>query len=427
MSHEILMSVEDGLLRVAQVEDGQLSALQAAPLGQANKGQANKGQEDERRLVGQIYLAQVERVVGRLQAAFVDIGMDRSGFLGAREARALVPDADRDTPIEDCVQEGDTVLVQITRPPQNGAHGDKGAQVTADVTLPGRAVVLAPCRERIAVSRQIEDEAERTRLADLAGDIRDGKHGDAVDVEGMEGAAGWVIRTAAVGMQADVLSADMANVAAQWEVLLEKAEGSEPPHLLYEDLQPVEKALRDLVRADTGAIIIQGEAALAQAQGFARNHMAGALDILGAPDDGEYLFDRYDIAGQLETALSNRVTLPSGAWLMIETTEAMTTIDVNSGSAEGDARAVNIEAAAIIGRQVRLRALGGLIAIDFIDMNDDAANEAVLAALDEGFQGDKNPVRIGPMSEFGVVEMTRRRDVMTLAEAMRQGRIDMAE
>ena len=423
MSHEILMSVEDGLLRVAQVEDGQLNALQAAPLGQPTKDDGHKNQGDERRLVGQIYLAQVERVVGRLQAAFVDIGMDRSGFLGAREARALVPDADRDTPIEDCVQEGDTVLVQITRPPQ----GDKGAQVTADVTLPGRAVVLAPCRSRIAVSRQIEDEAERTRLADLAGAIREGKHGEAVDVEGMEGAAGWVIRTAAVGMQADVLAADMANVAAQWEALLEKAEGSEPPHLLYEDLGPVEKALRDLVRADTRAVTIEGEAALAQAKGFARNHMTGAMDLLVAPDAGERLFDRYDIAGQLEAALSNRVTLPSGAWLMVETTEAMTTIDVNSGSAEGDARAVNLEAAALIGRQVRLRALGGLIAIDFIDMTDEAAGEAVLAALDEGFQGDKNPVRIGPMSEFGVVEMTRRRDVMTLAEAMRQRRSDMAE
>lgn len=408
MSHEILMSVENGLLRVAQIEDGVLTALQAAPLGK---------KQDDRRLVGQIYLGQVERVVSRLQAAFVDIGMDRSGFLGAREARALLPDADRDTPIEDCVQDGDTVLVQITRPPQ----GDKGAQVTADVTLPGRAVVLAPCRSRIAVSRQIEDEAERSRLADLALAIREGQHGEAVDVEGMDGPAGWVIRTAAVGMQADEMAADMATVATQWEKLLHVAEDSEPPHVLHEDLGPVEKALRDLVRADTSSIVIEGDAALAQAKGFARTHMVAAMDLLKAPDSGEVLFDRYDVAGQLEVALSSRVSLPSGAWLMIETTEAMTTIDVNSGSSEGDARSVNLEAAALIGRQVRLRAIGGLIAIDFIDMSDESDNEAVLAALDEGFQGDKNPVRIGPMSEFGVVEMTRRRDVMSLAEAMRQG------
>ena len=409
MSHELLMNVENGVLRVAQVEDGKLMALQAAPLGQG---------QDERRLVGQIYLGRVERVLGRLQAAFVDIGLDRSGFLGAREARALLPDADRDTPIEDCVQDGDTVLVQVTRPPQ----GDKGAQVTADVTLPGRAVVLAPCRSRIAVSRQIEDEAERTRLADLAAAIRDGQHGEAVDVEGMDGAAGWVIRTAAVGMEADALAADMANVAAQWEALLTAAEDSEPPHVLHEDLGPVEKALRDLVRSDTTAITIDGEAALAQAKGFVRNHMPSALDKLQAVAAGEVLFDRHDVAGQLDVALSNRVALPSGAWLMIETTEAMTTIDVNSGGSEADARGVNLEAAALIGQQVRLRAIGGLIAIDFIDMSEAADNEAVLAALDAGFQGDKNPVRIGPMSEFGVVEMTRRRDAMSLAEALAQGR-----
>ena len=409
MSHEILMSVENGLLRIAQIEDGELTAITAAPLGK---------REDSRRLVGQIYLGHVERVVGRLQAAFVDIGMDRSGFLGAREARALLPDADRDTPIEDCVQDGDTVLVQITRPP----HGDKGAQVTADVTLPGRAVVLAPCRNRIAVSRQIEDEGERTRLSELAAAIRDGKAEQQVEVEGMDGAAGWVIRTAAVGMDEDMLATDMAEVAAQWEALLSKAENSEPPALLYEDLGPVEKALRDLVRNETASVTIEGDAALAAARGFVREHMPAMAEKIGAPDAGEILFDRHDINGQIETALSNRVNLPSGGWLMIETTEAMTTIDVNSGSDDKPARGVNLEAAAIIGRQMCLRALGGLIAIDFIDMHEAGDNEAVLAALDAGFQGDKNPVRIGPMSEFGVVEMTRRRDVMTLAEAMRQAR-----
>ena len=125
MSHEVLMSVENGLLRVAQVDDGALVAVSVAPLGK-------QSEDTTSRLVGRIYLGHVERVVSHLQAAFVDIGLDRDGFLGAREARALVPDADRDTPIEDCVQSGDTVLVQVTRPPQ----GDKGAQITADVTLP---------------------------------------------------------------------------------------------------------------------------------------------------------------------------------------------------------------------------------------------------------------------------------------------------
>jgi len=407
MTHEILMSVENGLLRVAQVEDSHLTALQAAPLGKAD-AQAS--------MVGQIYLARVERVVGRLQAAFVDIGFDKSAFLGAREARALVPDATRDTPIEDCVEDGDTVLVQVTRPPQ----GDKGAQVTADVTLAGRGVVLAPCRTRIAVSRQIEDEAERTRLTELAEKIRQGDGIDAVDVDGMDGPSGWVLRTAAAGQEMDALAADMAQVAGQWEALLERAEDMDAPSLIHEDLGPIEKALRDLVRADTAAVVVEGAAGFATAKGFMRQNMAALADILSAAEDGEILFDRHDVAGQLDKAMSPRVDLPSGAWLMIETTEAMTTVDVNSGAAEGDALAVNLEAAAALAKQIRLRALGGLIAIDFIDMTDEAAHEAVLKALDAGFDGDKNPVRIGPMSEFSVVEMTRRREVMTLAEALRQ-------
>lgn len=408
MSHEILMSVENGLLRVAQVEDGELNAVQAALLKQSEDKSGN--------MVGQIYLARVERVVERLQAAFVDIGFDKSAFLGAREARALVPDATRDTPIEDCVEDGDTVLVQVTRPPQ----GEKGAQVTADVTLAGRGVVLAPCRSRIAVSRQIEDETERARLTDLAEKIRAGDGIDAVDVDGMDGPSGWVLRTAAEGQEIDALAADMANVAGQWEALLERAENAEPPCLIHEDLGPVEKALRDLVRADTSAVVVEGAAAFAAAKGFMRQNMAPLADILSASEAGEILFDRHDVAGQLDNAMSPRVDLPSGAWLMIETTEAMTTVDVNSGSAQGDALAVNLEAAVALAQQIRLRALGGLIAIDFIDMTDEAAHEAVLKALDMGFEGDKNPVRIGPMSEFSVVEMTRRREVMTLAEALRQ-------
>lgn len=412
MVHELLMSVENGLLRVAQVEDGQLVALQAAPLGKSAVGKSGP----QSAMVGQIYLARVERVVERLQAAFVDIGFEKSGFLGAREARALLPDATRDTPIEDCVEAGDTVLVQVTRPPQ----GDKGAQVTADVTLAGRGVVLAPCRSRIAVSRQIEDENERNRLTDLAEKIRAGDGVEAVDVEGMDGPSGWVLRTAAEGQDMEALAADMASVATQWEALLERAENAEPPSLIHEDLGPVEKALRDLVRAETMTIAVEGAAAFAIAKGYLRQHMAHASDILAQSEDGEILFDRHDVAGQLDKALSPRIELASGAWLMIEPTEAMTTIDVNSGAAEGDALAVNLEAAQAIARQIRLRALGGLIAIDFIDMTDAAAHEAVLKALDDGFDGDKNPVRIGPMSEFSVVEMTRRRDVMSLAEALRQ-------
>lgn len=413
MTHEVFMSAENGLLRIAQVQDGELVSLAAEPLGAISE---DASQNPASRITGRIYLGHVERVVPHLQAAFVDIGLERDGFLGAREARALLPDADRETPIEDCVQAGDTVLVQVTRPPQ----GDKGAQITADVTLPGRAVVLAPCRSRIAVSRSIEDEAERARLSAAAQGAREGRHGPEIDVEGMQGPAGWVIRTAAIGMDEEALALDMGQVAQTWEALIDKAEDTQAPALLHEDLGPIERALRDLVRADTKSVVVEGDAEFGLARSFCSTQMPSVLEVLSANEKASILFDRYDIAGQLEAALSRRVEMPSGGWLMIESTEAMTTIDVNSGGHDAPGVAVNLEAAKIMARQIRLRSLGGLVAIDFIDMDSDQDNDAVLQALEQGFQGDKNPVRIGQMSEFGVVEMTRRRETMTLAQAMRQ-------
>jgi ribonuclease G len=406
MTQELFISVENGAARIAQIEDGRLTRLEAAPMG--------KSFAATDRLTNAIYLGQVERVVPRLQAAFVDIGLDRAGFLGAREARVLVPDADRDTPIEDCVADGDTVLVQVTRPPV----GDKGAQLTADVTLPGRAVVLAPCRTRIAISRSIENETERARLAAQVAAIKEGAEGEAVDVEGMDGPAGWVIRTAADGMAASDMAADMADVAARWEKLMGDAENAEPPQALFADLGPVERALRDLVQAETTRIVIEGEAAFRLARGYMREALPEMVERLEQSDADEVLFDRHDIVDQIDKALSPRVDLPSGGWLMIETTEAMTTIDVNSAAHNGDALAVNLEAAALIGPQLRLRALGGLVAVDFIDMTDEAAHGQVLDQLATGFEGDRNQVRIGPMSEFCVVEMTRRRDAQTLAQAV---------
>ena len=182
---------------------------------------------------------------------------------------------------------------------------------------------------------------------------------------------------------------------------------------------PVERAVRDLVRSSTEIICIEGEAAFRAAQAYCRQHSPDLVDRIEKSDDDEYLFDRHNIDEYIEEAQSARVELPSGGWVMFETTQAMTTIDVNSAITT-HRRAVNLEAAQIIARQIRLRGLGGLIAIDFIDMTESLDGEAVLQALDEGFTGDKQPVRIGPMSEFSVVEMTRRRGGMTLAQSLQQ-------
>ncbi len=407
MVHEVFMSLAEGILRVAQIEDGRLVNLQASHFDQQHNGAQT--------LTGRIYLGRVERVVGRLQAAFVEIGLARAGFLNVREARALAENGDRDTMIEECVQDGDTVLVQITKPPVD----DKGAQVTADVSLPGRAVVLTPCRRHIAVSRAIEDESERQRLTDLATDICATQGENGVSLDSMDGQAGWVIRTAAVGISRDDMLADMQNVAGQWEALLAHAERAEPPALLHEDLQPIERVLRDLIHADTRSVVIEGEAVFGHASSYCHTHLPSVEPLLSAAATDEHLFDRHDVAGQLEVALSARVALPSGGWVMIETTQAMTTIDVNSGSDDKGVLPTNLEAATVIGHQVRLRALGGLLAVDFIDMSDEKEKQQVMQALDDAFAGDKNNVRIGPMSEFCVVELTRRRDAVTLSQAMR--------
>ena len=405
MVHEILISEDNDKLRIAQIENGTLMSLQVAPLGAAATASPTS--------VGDIYLGRVEKVVERLQAGFIDIGLLRAGFMSARDARVLAENGERDTPIEDCIADNDTVLLQITNVPR----GNKGAQVTADITLPGRAVVLSPCRKNISVSRTIEDRGERQRLEDLVRDIcaTDGDSG--VLAEGSHGAAGWVIRTAAIGLGRTDLLADMQNVARQWQDLLSRARVAEPPLLLHEDLAPVARTLRDLVRADTQKVVIEGAASLQQAKDYCQMHMSGRAALVQASEADEHLFDRFDTAAQLAAALSPRLTLPSGGWLMIEATEAMTTIDVNSGSDERGILATNLEAAAAIGHQVQLRALGGLIAVDFIDMTKAAEKMQVTKALNIAFLEDKNPVRVGAMSEFCVVELTRRRSSISLADA----------
>jgi ribonuclease G len=406
MAEEILLSVSDGRVRVALVDAGQLISVDAAP--------ASTRSDDASQFINRIYIGTVERVVPRLQAAFIDIGEDRAGFLGAREARVLLPDAPRDAAIEDCVMDGDTVLVQITRPPV----GDKGSQVTADITLPGRGVVIAPCRQRISISRAIEDQETRTRLESTMREILDGEHGVDVNVEGMDGPAGWVVRTAAADMGLEDLKRDMDQIAKKWACLIAVAQNAEPPALLYSDLGPVERALRDHVQQDTKKIIVEGEAAFRLAQGYCREHMPDVVSQLEQSEDGEFLFDRYDIEAQISEALQPRVALPSGGWIMIETTEAMTTVDVNSGPDMSNALAVNLEAIPLIARQIQLRGIGGLVAIDFIDMRDADDNARIEAALAAAFAGDKQGVRLGVLSDFGVLEMTRRRPAQTLAMAL---------
>ncbi|MGC6476079.1 MAG: ribonuclease E/G [Parvibaculales bacterium] len=397
--NELIFKQIEGRIIMARCVNGDLCELIVESLAPTDKDAAQ---------TGLIYLGFVERVVPNLQAAFVDIGQDRAGFLGAREAKILAENPEPETNIEDCVAAGDTVLVQVTRP----ASGEKGASLTANVTLPGRHLVLAPCSSRIAVSRSIEDEAERQRLADLAEAAR-----AELNIDGLDGPAGWVLRTVAEGVSAEILKEDMQQVAAGWDAVLDKADAHEPPYLVHQDVGGIAKLLRDHVQSQTQKIIIEGGDLAQAAQDYMQQNMANQLDLIEAAQD-EDIFERHDIYAQIEKARAPRVNLASGAWLMIETTQAMTTIDVNSGAQNSSAFEVNLDAANHIAREIRLRAIGGLIAIDFIDMDAGTNSEPIIEALLAGFDDDKVPVRIGDMSDFGVVEMTRKRERQPLSKAL---------
>ena len=402
MADELLISANEDAIYAAQIDAGELISLTVHPAA-------------EQQQIGNIYLGCVQRVMPKLNAAFVDIGEARDGFLGAREARCLVPHATNQTIIQDCVHEGDIILVQAQNVPRDG----KGMALTADVSLAGHAIVLTPCRLGISISRAITDDSERGRLIALVESTL-AAHSE-LACDGMDGPAGWLIRTAAQGLDGDALLNDMRQLVETWISLSDETDNIRAPHLLYEDLDVVARILRDQFQSSHRAIVIEGEAALKAARDYCARIMPQASALISASAADEHLFDRYDIEGEIARARARRVDLHGGGNLVFETTSAMVTVDVNSGSARDNTYAVNIEAAGEIARQIILRGLGGLIAIDFIDMTDIAAREQIISALEAGFAHDKMPVRIGPMSEFGVVELTRRRSGYTLDQAMRGG------
>jgi len=392
---EFLIHVDNGLVQAAQVEDGVLTGLIIEPVG------AN--------MIGRIYLGRVMHVEPRLHAAFINIGGPMDGFLNLRGARVLAEGDIREADIQDCVSVDDTLLVQITRP----SIGDKGAHLTANITLASRMAVLAPYSSRIGISSAIIDENERARLTEIAEKIN-----SQFDIESQHEKAGWIMRTQAESVDETLLAADMEKLAHAWDALLDKADTGEAPQLLHKDLAGIERILRDYVGSHTKAIIIDDAASFELAQAYCAENMQAILPLLAQAQPDEDLFERYDIHSEIEKALSMRVELESGGWISIEDTQAMTTIDVNAGSHKAPARDVNVEAAATIARQICLRAIGGLIAIDFINMETQADNQAIIDALVAGFANDKVPVRIGDMSDFGVVEMTRKHQNLTLKQAL---------
>ena len=390
MAADLFINAGPGEIRIAAMRGGKLEALRIEPL---------LGRDA--RPLGDIILGRVSRVVPAMQAAFVEIGMERAGFLPLRDAKILARNGKDEPGISDCVREGESVLVQVTRDPV----GEKGAQLSAAIALPGRFLVMTPGKSGIAVSRRIEDEGRRGALLRLGEALRAG--------EGMIPEAGFIFRTAARDALPDELAADARDLAQIWREISEKRKAARPPLVLHGDLGPIERGLRDMIAGDVARVVIDDPAALEAARAYCRKAMPDM--IARVVPAGRDLFLREGLEDEIASLSSSRVNLPCGGWITIEHTQALTAVDVNSGSftqsggRDETSLAVNLEAAAEIGRQLRLRDIGGLIVVDFIQLEDETRTRRVVAALKESLGADGVPSRVSPMSEFGIVAITRQR------------------
>ncbi|MGD0189762.1 MAG: Rne/Rng family ribonuclease [Rhizomicrobium sp.] len=397
---------------MAIVEDGRLQELFLERTIGLDDGAIKRTRSDGRSghsLIGNIILGRVQRVLPGMQAAFVDIGLDRSGFLGAREARCLADlpgfDEERAPKIGDCVHEGEEIIVQVVKDP----IGEKGARLSANVTIPGRLLVMVPNQPGIALSRRIEDEAERARLISLGDQMLAEVNGAAIP------GAGYIVRSAGIGATLADFKEDAERLAEAWRPVLAKRQSARSPATLYHDLDPVERTMRDECDAQTSRVLIDDAQAFDAARAYCRRAMHDGESKIELFEGPGVLFDLYDLEDDIEQLLSPRVPLPSGGWITIEGTEALTAIDVNSGSftastgLEETSLKVNLEAADEIGRQLRLRGIGGLIVIDFIHLSEADNIQKILDVLASSLAKDRTPTQISPMSEFGLVEITRKR------------------
>ena len=387
---EILINVTPSEVRAAVLENG---ILQEVHIERAER----------RGVIGNIYKGSVSRVLPGMQAAFVDIGQDRTAFLHASDiVRARNGETESELPaIRDLVREGEELLVQVVKDPL----GNKGARLTTFITLPARHLVLLPKGESVGVSARIEDEEERGRLRDLAEEL----------LQEHDLKCGAIVRTVADGVSADALRADLKFLVKLWDVV--QAECSKLPakSLVHEDLSLPLRVLRDLVSSDVERILVDSEVDFEAMREFAARYLPDAAPMLELYRRRRPIFDLHGIDDDIGRALDRNIPLKSGGYCIFDQTESMTTIDVNTGRYVGHRNLeetiyrTNLEAAVAIARQLRLRNLGGIIIIDFIDMTEHEHRDNVLEVLRESLARDHARHQISPVSLLGLVEMTRKR------------------
>jgi ribonuclease G len=357
-----------------------------------------------RGLVGNLYVGRVARVLPGMQSAFVEVGLERAAFLHVVDIWDR-----RDRPIEKILAEGQPILVQVAKDP----IGSKGARLSTQVSIAGRLLVYLPNDPHIGISQRIEDEGGRAALRERLRELVP------PDEKG-----GFILRTLAEAAAEDELRADLAYLRELWKAVAERSLGAEPPKLIYQDLSLAQRVLRDMVTAATDRALVDSRENFQKLAAFAERYMPQVRPRLEHYTGERPLFDLYNVEPEIERALSRRVELKSGGYLIIDQTEAMTTIDVNTGGFVGSRNfddtvfKTNLEAAQAIARQLRLRNLGGIIIIDFIDMESAEHRNAVLDELRRALARDRTRITLNGFSALGLVEMTRKRTRESLAHVL---------
>jgi ribonuclease G len=392
INEEILINITPQETRVAIVENG---ALQEVSI----ERQASRG------IVGNIYKGKVNRVLPGMEAAFVDIGLDKAGFLHVSDIDTVATHSSGEENatrpvINELLHEGQTLLVQVVKDPM----GTKGARLTTSISVPSRYLVYMPNSTSVGISVKIEDETERERLKTLL---------EACRAENQIG--GCIIRTAAEGVDERELQRDISFLSKVWGALLKSVDTIPPGTIVHEDLPLSIRTLRDMVGVDTNVVKVDSRETFQKMSDFARRYIPDLPCRIEHYPGERPLFDLYNIDDELQRALARQVGLKSGGYLIIDQTEAMTTIDINTGAYVGHQNLeetifkTNMEASQAIARQLRLRNLGGIIIIDFIDMEREDHKRQVLNSLQKYLDKDHAKTQVCEVSPLGLVEMTRKR------------------
>ena len=408
MFKKLIINVAEHETRVALVEDGTLAELFVERM-------------DESDITGNVFKGRVQRVLPGMQAAFVDIGIEQAAFIyvddvvgdNFREFEKLfIPDEETDNPdnefemsfpgsnypIEDILTEGQEIMVQVAKSPL----GTKGARVTSRVSLPGRFLVLIPTSSHIGISRRIEDEVERSRLKNMIISLRNDNFG-------------YISRTAAEGVPEDKIITEIVFLKKLWETIQKRFKNASAPSLLHQELNVTLRAVRDLLTYEVERLIIDDRAAYESVLSFLDVMMPSLKNAVELYEGSEPIFDAINLEGDISRALRRKVWLKSGGYVIIEHTEALVAIDVNTGryvgkhNPEETILKTNLEAVKELAYQIRLRDLGGIIIIDFIDMAKKSNQEKVFNAFNEALKKDRSKTNILPISEMGLIQMTRKR------------------